>query len=660
MSVYINGFYHNQFIVCTSDKGPDVRTRIPRKGAIGIITGYDSWDGKLCVEWEAGSFAPLISEEDDYARQSWVPYSCVAPYIAEPERDEAGHRICPDCGCIIEDDDETMFYVSSQKKWICKHCYETNYAKCPICGAVEPKGWLIELDYSEYYGHIVRARICKTCLEDASRFYKCADCGRWFDECVNEGVGIRGGIVCPECSANYELCPRCHVMTPRSELAHVPGYDGHVCPDCQFKIKRNAINPYSYKPSPKFKVGSTHDQFDTDASITELLMGVELEIDKGEDDAGCANEIVTTCPDVYCKHDGSLAHGVEIVSHPCTLDYHLNELGWDKIVEIARRYDFKSHNAKTCGLHVHIGRRQLGTNDAERDKTAGKLVLLMKRHWDNMVKFSRRLESQLNWAKCNKPKLDEARDENSLIDVALDTEEDGRYQAVNLCNEKTVEIRLFRGTLELNTIKATLEMVQNMCMYCKEHTGLEVMNSQWGDIAYYHAYPELYDYLTERGLSAAQMDMFTQLPAWEFAPPPPPPVRTVVSTTLLTDDIPEVTAGILNRPYACDIHDFRVGDYVLVVDGHSYWGEENAPVGHIGRVVEVRCEDCGIAFNYTAAPFHSLNGRLNTTSGYYLHPCNLARYDGPHPEIDLNGNIDRTVNTIRDYRDVTSTMVCSV
>ena len=32
----------------------------------------------------------------------------------------------------------------------------------------------------------------------------------------------------------------------------------------------------------------------------------------------------------------------------------------------------------------------------------------------------------------------------------------GRYTAVNLTNSDTVEIRMFRGTLKLNTLKATL------------------------------------------------------------------------------------------------------------------------------------------------------------------------------------------------------------
>ena len=39
----------------------------------------------------------------------------------------------------------------------------------------------------------------------------------------------------------------------------------------------------------------------------------------------------------------------------------------------------------------------------------------------------------------------------------------GRYVAVNLNNYHTIEFRLFRGTLKLNTFIATLQMVETIC-----------------------------------------------------------------------------------------------------------------------------------------------------------------------------------------------------
>ena len=39
----------------------------------------------------------------------------------------------------------------------------------------------------------------------------------------------------------------------------------------------------------------------------------------------------------------------------------------------------------------------------------------------------------------------------------------GRYTCVNLTNFDTIEFRLFRGTLKLNTFLATLQMVDRIC-----------------------------------------------------------------------------------------------------------------------------------------------------------------------------------------------------
>jgi hypothetical protein len=69
-----------------------------------------------------------------------------------------------------------------------------------------------------------------------------------------------------------------------------------------------------------------------------------------------------------------------------------------------------------------------------------------------MVKFSRRTESQLSrWAKRYASKNAE-----ELLDEG---KRSGRYMAVNLENSHTVEFRLFRGTLNANTLFATLELV---------------------------------------------------------------------------------------------------------------------------------------------------------------------------------------------------------
>lgn len=628
MIKYADGYYHGQEVISTADSGPSGRPALPKPGAIGKIVNFDPYDRTFLIEWPAGSFEPIVPTSRGVL-QTWTRSGDVKPYIPEVRKTEEGHRIDDYTGEVVTDDAMEMKFIPL-RGWVTQANIVKYFEECSKCHDLHLKTDLITVEVRTSCYDSWPNRFCADCLEHGSEFYQCVDCGRWLSNTVHDYVySHNGSKVCDDCWDNYRMCDECGEYWPIADFGRVANDDRDLCPNCQNKLKRKAIRNYGYKPHPKFKVGHVHDSFDTDESITELLMGVELEVDKGDDDAGCANEIVQNFPDVYCKHDGSLSCGIEIVSHPCTLEYHLTELGWDRISEICRKYRFKSHEAKTCGLHVHVGRRQLGSNDAERDKTAANLVLAMKRHWDNMVKFSRRLDSQLNWCEANNPDLDCVPDEQTLIDAALETVDDGRYQAVNLCNEATVELRLFRGTLEVNTIKATLEMVWNMCMYCKEHSPLEVMNSQWDDIAYYKSYPELYDYLVERRLGNGQMSMIDTLPPWEYMEKAKISYNPKWKYTY-DEEHPRVESGIIGADTDNTVNDFRVGDYVLVTN-HDTEYDCAAPVGRIGRVCSFSGDGVGVNFMSRFDGSHNLRGHSNNSSGYFVRPYHLMRYDVPVP-----------------------------
>ena len=47
---------------------------------------------------------------------------------------------------------------------------------------------------------------------------------------------------------------------------------------------------------------------------------------------------------------------MELVTHPMTLEYHLNEMPWEEVLRKAQSMGYLSHAAGTCGLHVHISR----------------------------------------------------------------------------------------------------------------------------------------------------------------------------------------------------------------------------------------------------------------------------------------------------------------
>ena len=75
-----------------------------------------------------------------------------------------------------------------------------------------------------------------------------------------------------------------------------------------------------------------------------------------------------------------------------------------------------------------------------------------------------------------------------------------RYTAVNLCNAQTVEFRLFRGTLKLNTILATLQLVNRICDTSVQLTDSELQALSWSEFVGCIHEPELIQYLKERRL----------------------------------------------------------------------------------------------------------------------------------------------------------------
>ena len=76
----------------------------------------------------------------------------------------------------------------------------------------------------------------------------------------------------------------------------------------------------------------------------------------------------------------------------------------------------------------------------------------------------------------------------------------GRYTAVNLTNDETIEIRIFRGTLKLNTLLATLQMVNAMCDVALSLSDEELQALSWHDFLNRVYQPELIQYLKERNV----------------------------------------------------------------------------------------------------------------------------------------------------------------
>ena len=344
---------------------------------------------------------------------------------------------------------------------------------CTLCHA--------ELSEDEEY-EVDGDHLCESCFEEHTT--TCDHCGEtiW----ANDSICDDRTTLCECCyDEHYRRCEGCGRILHDDDIVWYNDYP--YCESCYDRLDVE-IEEYGYKPEPIF-YGDGNRYF-----------GVELEIDCGgkynENAARIKKQSNIRCEHIYCKSDGSLDDGFEIVSHPATLDYHMGYVYWEDILQEAVHLGYRSHMTSTCGLHIHVNRDAFGENRDEQEKTIERILFFVELHWAELFIFSRRSQHNMNrWAarygmeKTGKEILDKAKKGNT-----------GRYAAINLCPYHTIEFRLFRGTLKLNTLLATLQLVNKICDVALSMSEAEIEQQSWRDFVMTITEPELIRYLKERQL----------------------------------------------------------------------------------------------------------------------------------------------------------------
>lgn len=340
-----------------------------------------------------------------------------------------------------------------------------------------------EEDLTEFDGEL----LCPSCL--ASETSICRDCGTriWNRDDVGDG---NYGSLCLSCrDDHYTACTQCGCLLHDDDACYMDEEsDSPYCSSCMEELTSENIHNYYYKPAPIFYGEGPR------------YLGVELEIDEGGESNDNAERILAVANDMsercYCKHDGSLDDGFEIVTHPMSLRYHETEMPWDAVLKKAVRMGYRSHQANTCGLHVHVSRAAFGDTEAEQDAVIGRILFFTEKHWAELLKFSRRTQYQLNRWACRYGYKDRPRD---MLEHAKKGPF-GRYACINLTNRSTIEFRLFRGTLKLNTLIATLQLVDRICALCTELEDEEIRELSWAEFVSSLTETELISCLKERRL----------------------------------------------------------------------------------------------------------------------------------------------------------------
>jgi hypothetical protein len=217
-----------------------------------------------------------------------------------------------------------------------------------------------------------------------------------------------------------------------------------------------------------------------DQRKTPVLMGLELEMEVRSGDREDHAVALLDAVGVHkgyryacLEHDGSLNNGFEMVTGWTGLDVHAEQL--QRFTTPIR--GLKSHDTSTCGLHVHICKRGMTLFHAVKmvlfinDSGNQRLIRTLARRDSSRYSQVKNKKASYDWIKNAKQYQDGGKDR------VLQMLNNDRYEALNFQNSKTIEFRIFKGTLRYETIMACLEFTYAIWFFCRD-TGTNQLTTE--------------------------------------------------------------------------------------------------------------------------------------------------------------------------------------
>ena len=324
---------------------------------------------------------------------------------------------------------------------------------------------------------------CESCYEE---YVMCAFCFSIFSlEDLNQDD------LCPDCEENTFYCENCEC------LHHIDEWnEGDLCPDCVPIVIRN----YHDHPDFDFYPSPVHSRF----------FGVELETDDYPPNSrdSAAEQIFDLSSHnmpFYLNSDCSLNYGFEVITMPCTLDFHTTVFNWDGLTKKLKSLGAHSFSTHTSALHIHVNQEAFGKKPS---LPIFKLVNLWEKFYAPLTKLCRtttylreRSARRYGYILSDVERHQEYNSSRKKLNLLRDT--GCRMQAINVNSSKpTIEFRAFRGTLNPDSIRASLELVDFTINLSKKLSYKAIDKLTWKEFTKvllrksYKYLPEYYDRVT--------------------------------------------------------------------------------------------------------------------------------------------------------------------
>ena len=367
---------------------------------------------------------------------------------------------CTECHRLIVDNRQHII----EGRHLCDRCYYTEgmIVKCPICGE-ETFKWNMKNFYST----------------DAK-----------FRELVENTLNVKfneANVVkmCLKCYNKHFL--QCHYCG----TTKLKKNEEEFC-----ECRNRTLYDYSYKPSKPIFMAMKKPKKNT------LFLGFENECEVNTDDydyvspcdscpenrdecGGCDEEderrydidysvfvkALTSVlgPIVYCKTDGSLNSGFEIITEPMTYDFIMkNKEKFKQAFKKISKLGAYSYNADTTGFHIHLSKQAFINQDHIE-----KFAYLIHKDIALSEIIAKRESCSYGYIK----KFEKDIDILNYIRKEMNDPHD-RYKAVNFCNRNTIEVRIYKGNLNMDSVILYIQHVVSLFNYTalvvKKHTDVSI------------------------------------------------------------------------------------------------------------------------------------------------------------------------------------------
>jgi hypothetical protein len=263
------------------------------------------------------------------------------------------------------------------------------------------------------------------------------------------------------------ICEQCLQSRPHIYDAHIRAYRAPYPLEDEADEEETPFQICSYNTNVlHLRKGFLHTDREYEGDRT-LYLGVELEVEARHSDHKTVCQVAATTQSsvwdfAILKSDGSLApHGFEIVSVPATKNMHVpsrwnkNTSLWDNFFDhAAPKLRAWSGTNGRCGMHVHLSRRAIS------HFTLGRMLTFVN---DRLNRDFIELVA--------------GRSSNSYSQMSPDKKilglhgyyrPESRYEAINLANDNTYELRIFRGNVKKAGFMKNVEFSHALVMFCRQ------------------------------------------------------------------------------------------------------------------------------------------------------------------------------------------------